>query len=172
MRRALIFGRFQPFHYGHLMVINWALQLFDELVILIGMADVSHTSDNPFTAGERIWMIREALKEEGIPLDRIITATIPTMNVYVGNALYVIKLVPPVEYIITRNPIIARVFQDAGLKVLVPPPFNRDVYRGSKVRELMLKGDERWRSLVPKAVARIIDRINGVDRLKAVTLRD
>ena len=113
-KRALVFGRFQPFHYGHLMVVNWALSLFDEIVILIGMADESHTLQNPFTAGERIWMIREALRNEGIDLTRIVTATIPTMSIYVGNALYVIKLVPPVEAIITRNPVTAQVFRDAG----------------------------------------------------------
>ncbi|MEM3478355.1 MAG: adenylyltransferase/cytidyltransferase family protein, partial [Archaeoglobaceae archaeon] len=36
-KRALIFGRFQPFHLGHLEVIKWALKSFDELVLLIGM---------------------------------------------------------------------------------------------------------------------------------------
>ncbi|MEM2787642.1 MAG: adenylyltransferase/cytidyltransferase family protein, partial [Archaeoglobaceae archaeon] len=83
VKRALIFGRFQPFHLGHLNVIRWALERFDELVLLVGMADESHTLRNPFTAGERITMIRESLKEEGISLDRIITATVPTMSVYV-----------------------------------------------------------------------------------------
>ena len=165
-RRALVFGRFQPFHYGHLMVINWALSLFDEIVILVGMADESHTLQNPFTAGERIWMIREALRDEGIDLTRIVTATIPTMSIYVGNALYVIKLVPPVEAIITRNPVTAQVFRDAGLKVLVPPPYNRDI------RELIIKGDERWRKLVPPVVAEIIDSIDGVSRLRNIARYD
>jgi len=49
MSRALIFGRFQPFHLGHLMVIKWALEKFDELVLLVGMANESHTLLNPFT---------------------------------------------------------------------------------------------------------------------------
>ena len=171
-RRALVFGRFQPFHYGHLMVINWALSLFDEIVILVGMADESHTLQNPFTAGERIWMIREALRDEGIDLTRIVTATIPTMSIYVGNALYVIKLVPPVEAIITRNPVTAQVFREAGLKVLVPPPYNRDIYRGSYIRELIIKGDERWRKLVPPVVAEIIDSIDGVSRLRNIARYD
>ncbi|MEM4292401.1 MAG: nicotinamide-nucleotide adenylyltransferase, partial [Archaeoglobaceae archaeon] len=117
-KRALIFGRFQPFHLGHLEVIKWALKSFDELVLLIGMADESHTLRNPFTAGERIWMIRESLIENGISLDKIITATVPTMSVYVGNAFYILNLVPKIRAIITRNPIIAQVFKDAGLEVL------------------------------------------------------
>ena len=171
-RRVLVFGRFQPFHYGHLMVIKWALTIFDEVVVLVGMADESHTLQNPFTAGERIWMIREALRSEDVDLSRIITATIPTMSIYVGNALYVIKLVPPVEAIITRNPVTAQVFRDAGLKVIVPPPFNREIYRGSYIRELIIKGDEKWRELVPPIVAEIIDYVNGVERIRNIARYD
>lgn len=170
-KRALIFGRFQPFHFGHLEVIKWALNDFDELVLLVGMADESHTLLNPFTAGERIWMIREALKGEGVELGRIITATVPTMSVYVGHAFYIINLVPEVNAIITRNPVIAQVFKDAGLDVVIPPEFARDKYRGSYIRKLMLE-DEEWERLVPKAVADIVNKINGTERLKRAASMD
>ncbi len=169
--RALIFGRFQPFHFGHLEVVKWALNDFDELVLLVGMADESHTLLNPFTAGERIWMIRDALKDEGVDLSRIITATCPTMSVYVGHAFYIINLVPEVSAIITRNPVIAQVFSDAGLEVVSPPEFDRSRYRGSRIRKLMLE-DAEWRELIPSTVARIIDEINGVERLKRAASRD
>ncbi|MEM1593792.1 MAG: nicotinamide-nucleotide adenylyltransferase [Archaeoglobaceae archaeon] len=170
-KRALIFGRFQPFHLGHLEVIRWALKSFDELVLLIGMADESHTLRNPFTAGERIWMIRESLIENGISLDKIITATVPTMSVYVGNAFYILNLVPKIRAIITRNPIIAQVFKDAGLEVLIPPDFNREKFRGTTIRKMMLNGGN-WKECVPKAVVRIIESINGVERLKKANSRD
>jgi len=171
LRRALIFGRFQPFHFGHLNVVKWALDDFDELVLLVGMADESHTLLNPFTAGERIWMIREALKAEGVNLSRIVTATVPTMSVYVGNAFYIINLVPKIKAIITRNPVIAQVFSDAGLEVMSPPEFDRSKFRGSYIRKLMLE-DEEWESLVPKTVAEIIHRIDGVDRLRRAASMD
>lgn len=164
-RRALIFGRFQPFHFGHLNVVKWALKDFDELVLLIGMADESHTFQNPFTAGERIWMIREAIKDEGVDLSRIITATVPTMSVYVGHAFYIINLVPRVVAIITRNPVIAQVFKDAGLEVITPPEFDRNRYRGSYIRKLMLQ-DKEWEELVPKAVSEIVRKLDGIGRIK------
>lgn len=170
-KRALIFGRFQPFHLGHLEVIKWALKSFEEIVLLIGMADESHTLRNPFTAGERIWMIRESLIENGISLDKIITATVPTMSVYVGNAFYILNLVPKVKAIITRNPIIAQVFQDAGLEVLIPPDFNREKFRGTTIRRMMLNG-ENWEECVPKAVVRIVKAIDGVERLRKANTRD
>jgi len=169
--RALIFGRFQPFHLGHLRVVEWALDDFEELVILIGMADESHTLSNPFTAGERIWMIREALKSEGIDLSRIITATAPTMNVYVGNAYYIINLVPQIRTLITRNPVIGQVFKGAGIEVVEPPTFRREVYRGKVIRDRILKGED-WEPLVPERVAEIIKVIGGVERVRVAGCRD
>lgn len=171
VKRALVFGRFQPFHLGHLNVIRWALERFDELVLLVGMADESHTLRNPFTAGERITMIRESLKEEGISLDRIITATVPTMSVYVGNAIYIQHLVPKIQAIITRNPVIGQVFRDAGLEVIVPPDFNREKLRGTTIRKMILNG-ENWEEYVPEAVVRIIKELKGVERLRKINTGD
>ncbi|MEM4620366.1 MAG: adenylyltransferase/cytidyltransferase family protein, partial [Desulfurococcaceae archaeon] len=82
VRRALLFGRFQPFHKGHVSIVKWALYEvgFDEIVFLIGMASENYTPRNPFTAGERIEMIRLSLKDSGMPLDKAITATIMTLE--------------------------------------------------------------------------------------------
>ena len=171
-RRALFFGRFQPFHLGHLRVVQWVFERgYDEIVILVGMASESHTPRNPFTAGERILMIREALREAGIDLARVVTATLPTMETHVGCAHYVLSFAPPVEAIVTRNPIIARIFREAGLRVEKPPAFNRDEYRGEHIRRLMAVGAE-WEHLVPRAVARIIREIDGVSRIREIMSSD
>ncbi|NON63366.1 nicotinamide-nucleotide adenylyltransferase, partial [Acidianus sp. RZ1] len=77
MLRGVYPGRFQPFHLGHLSVIKWALERVDELIILVGSAQESHTLNNPFTAGERIEMIRLSLREHGIPTDRYYIIPIP-----------------------------------------------------------------------------------------------
>ena len=70
-RRAVLPGRFQPVHKGHIEVIKWALERVDELIIVIGSAQESHTFENPFTAGERMLMIREALREINVDFSRI-----------------------------------------------------------------------------------------------------
>lgn len=116
-------------------------------------------------------MIREALREAGIDLSRIITATLPTMEVHVGAAHYVLTHVPPVESIITRNPVIARVFREAGIKVEKPPAFNRNELRGEHIRRLIAAGGA-WEHLVPPAVVRIIREIDGVARIREITTED
>ncbi len=166
--RVLFFGRFQPFHYGHLSAVEWLLERYREVVILVGMADESHTWINPFTAGERLWMIREALRWRGIDLSRIITATIQTLRVYSGNAGFVLGYVPPVDAVATANPPVRRAFQDAGYRTVSPPLINKHVWCGEYIRSLMLKGSDEWRSLVPPPVAEIIDRIDGVGRVREV----
>jgi nicotinamide-nucleotide adenylyltransferase len=61
VKRGLYVGRFQPFHLGHLEAIENVLKEAEELVIVIGSAQYSHNINNPFTAGERLVMIRRAL---------------------------------------------------------------------------------------------------------------
>ena len=57
-------GRFQPFHLGHKAVIDQALSNSTRVVIIIGSADCARTGKNPWTAGERIEMIRGCYSPE------------------------------------------------------------------------------------------------------------
>jgi len=166
LSRVLFIGRFQPFHKGHLAVIEWLLERFDEVVVVIGMASESHTWRNPFTAGERIMMIREALREKGIDLSKIITITAPTLEVNIASLHYILMLSPPIHAIATRNPIVESVARDIGVNVINPPLFRREVLAGEKIRLMIVAGDERWKELVPSSVAKIIEDIGGVERLK------
>ncbi len=59
---GVFIGRFQPFHNGHLYVINEALKQVDDMLILIGSTGEPRTYHNPFTAPERITMIYDALE--------------------------------------------------------------------------------------------------------------
>ncbi len=169
----MIFGRFQPLHKGHLELIKWALKLgYDEVVLLIGMASENYTPRNPFTAGERLEMIRIAAETSNIGLERIVTSAVPTLETNIGCTYYVLSYVPKIESIITRNPIIARIFKDAGYKVEHPPLFNREIYRGTLIRELIAKNDPRWKELVPPGIPEYIEEIGGVKRIQEIFMED
>ena len=58
-------GRFQPFHKGHLMVVNEALMYCDHLILVIGSAQESGTKKNPFDFETRKEFIRRALRGLG-----------------------------------------------------------------------------------------------------------
>jgi nicotinamide-nucleotide adenylyltransferase len=75
-------------------------------------------------------------------------------------------------YAASRNPLVKTLFEESGYKVVEPPVINRREYSGRFIRSLMLKGDESWRELVPSSVARIIDEVGGVARLRTVSGTD
>ena len=66
IKRGLLIGRMQPVHNGHIEVIKETLKEVDEIVIGIGSAQLSHTIKDPFTAGERVMMLTQALSENSV----------------------------------------------------------------------------------------------------------
>ena len=54
-------GRFTPLHNGHLATIRRALELADEVVIVLGSADRPRTIRDPWTVAERKVMIKHSL---------------------------------------------------------------------------------------------------------------
>lgn len=166
--RALFIGRFQPFHNGHLEVIREIAEEYIP-VIVIGSAGKSHTPDDPFTAGERFLMISESLKSAGIGEFSII----PVMNVnrYGIWVSHIRTLVPSFDLVVSNNSLTRRLFSEYGYSVRAPMRYSRDVYRGSHIRKQILEG-ERWDHLVPEDVGRIINDIQGVERMVELSQTD
>ena len=57
-------GRFQPFHNGHKAVIEEALKRSNEVIILIGSANLPRSLRNPFSVAERTAMIKGAYSKD------------------------------------------------------------------------------------------------------------
>lgn len=168
--RGMLIGRFQPFHKGHVYVIKEILREVNEIIISIGSAQLSHSLENPFTAGERLAMISKSLFDEGIN-KKFYIIPIPDVG---NNSLWVSNvksLSPPFEIIYSGNPLVKTLFKEAGVKVKTPPLYNRKEYSGTEIRRRMLAG-ESWENLVPRAVADTIKEIDGIRRLKDLTKKD
>ncbi|MDK2892857.1 MAG: nicotinamide-nucleotide adenylyltransferase [Methanohalophilus sp.] len=168
LKRAFYIGRFQPFHNGHYSVINNIEKEFDELIIGIGSAQKSHEVADPFTAGERIMMIRHSLEDTDILHYAVPIDDIQQNSVWVS---YVTARTPPFDVVYSNNPLILQLFEEAGIETRTPPMFHRQKYSGTEIRKLMLEGEE-WRKLVPDAVADVLDEINGVQRLRNISRSD
>lgn len=170
-RRAVLPGRFQPVHYGHVEVIKWSLQRVEELIVVIGSAQESHTLKNPFTAGERMLMLRAVIREYRLPIDRIYLVPVPDIATNSLWVQYLRMLLPPFDAAISRNPLVVRLFEEAGVTVFKPPRYSRVEYSGTKIRELMVNGGP-WERLVPPSVASLIKDFDGINRLRAVAQKD
>lgn len=60
---AVYIGRFQPFHLGHKAVVEQALELADNLLIIVGSSNQPRTDKNMFTFDERAKMIAHSCDE-------------------------------------------------------------------------------------------------------------
>jgi len=164
VKRGLYVGRFQPFHLGHLKVIKHVLKEVDELVIVVGSAQYSHRVDNPFTAGERLTMIRRALDEAGTECKRVWVVPVNDMHLHMMWVSAVKGFTPHFDLVYSNEPLTRRLFSEAGHKVKAVPFYERESYSSTLIREKMLKG-EGWEKLVPLSVAAYIREIDGVNRL-------
>lgn len=171
VKRGLFVGRFQPFHLGHLAAIKDVLKEVEELVIVIGSAQYSHNLNNPFTAGERLIMVRKALEEAGIDYSRVWVVPVPDAHLHMMWVSAVEGYTPPFDVVYSNEPLTRRLFIEAKYRVKAVRFHERKLYSSTEIRERMLKG-ESWEKLVPKGVAAFIKEIDGVNRLRDLTKSD
>lgn len=171
VKRGLFVGRFQPFHKGHLKPLKDILEKLDELVIVVGSSQYSHKIDNPFTAGERITMIRRALEEEGIAPSRYWIISVPDVHVHMTWVSHLIGYTPKFTVVYTNEPLTRRLFVEAGYKVEPVPFVKREVYSATEIRKRMLNG-QNWEQLVPNSVVQFIKEISGVERIRDLAKTD
>lgn len=162
VKRALFIGRFQPFHNGHLYAVNCILRELDEVVLVIAAAQYNYTFDNPFTAGERVEMIKRGLGDLYYRAYVVPVENIPSNYLWPRRVL---EYTPRVEAVFTNNRFVQELFRAHGFNVRETPLLPG--VSGSTVRELMARGGD-WRSLVPVAVAEFIEEINGAERARVL----
>lgn len=169
--RGLLIGRFQPFHLGHLHCVQHALEKVPELIIAIGSAQYSHTLHNPFTAGERVTMIRLALDEAKLGAEKYYLIPIRDLRIHDLWVPYLVSQTPRFDVVFSNEPITSRLFKEAGFGVEPIPFFDRETYSSTEIRQRLVSGDS-WEKLVPSPVAQYIKTIFGDERLKELAVSD
>lgn len=164
----MIHGRFQPFHRGHLAYLLDAAGRCSRLFVGITNPDRSavpaeassphrHLADaNPYTYLERAAMIRAALTEAKVDLRRIAIVPFPLHDSSLWS-----RTVPPgmTHFVRVFSPWeaekVARLRAEGFAVIELPAPAAKEI-SGTQVRKLIAEGGD-WRSLVPPAVAALIE---------------
>jgi nicotinamide-nucleotide adenylyltransferase len=163
-KRGLLIGRMQPVHNGHMQVIKKTLEEVDEIIIGIGSAQLSHTTTDPFTAGERVMMLTKALSENGIDSSKYYIIPLQDIQMNAVWVSHIKMLTPPFNKVFSGNPLVQRLFQEENYDVANPILFKREKLSGTEVRRRMIANGS-WKKLVPKSTAKVIEEIDGIGRI-------
>ena len=183
-RRVFYVGRFQPPHEGHIKSVLLGLELGDEVVI--GVRDTRLSASDPLTAEERVWIWRRVLGELGVT--RFDVKVVPDFNKndVIWDDKVVIRGHPLLDWARTVEKILSVSPRDSAFLGNKPPmviafnllgyiviPGHRSVSKlvdvsATELRRMVMSGDERWRSLLPKPVVDALDEVGFEERLRSL----
>jgi nicotinamide-nucleotide adenylyltransferase len=153
---------------GHIAAIKFALTNVDELIIVIGSSQASYDQQNPFTAGERLSMIKDSLNADTlINCKKTLIVPVPDTNVHSTWTHSVDMLVPKYDVVFTNNAFTGYLFIQRNIPVTEPKLLNRNDLSGTEIRMRMLK-NIKWTHLVTEQTQIVIQKINGVERVKKI----
>lgn len=170
-KHAVFVGRFQPFHDGHLQVIERGLEIAENVIVIVGSAHAAPSPKNPFTFEERKKMILDSIGEPNYerPGNRI--KVFGVRDYYYNIDAWLMDIQAKIDSVTTPGEQIALIgqFRDASsyyLK-LFPQwdhiPIETDSLNATEIRNTLLRqvpalGD--WEGKVPEGEAR--DRLHGL----------
>ena len=169
--RGLMMGRFQPFHKGHLELVKQILEQCDEVIIAITSAQFNYLEKDPFTAGERIEMIHNCIKESEIDLNRCFVISIENQFNIATWASYLKSALPHFDKVYSGNDYVSMLLADSGIEVVKPEFLDREQFNATKIRSMIIS-DQNWKDSVPNAVYEFLTKIDAKTRLSVISKSD
>lgn len=159
--KVIYIGRFQPFHKGHLSVIQDLISKVEikEIIVGIGSAQYSNQRKNPFTVTERRKMIMESIKKN----KKLRIIEIDDIHNNEGWVMEVLKKAGSFDYVYTGNEWVKSCFEKRGIKSAIPNI--RLNISATKIREMISIGDSKWKLFVPEGTVRVLEEIKGEQRI-------
>lgn len=122
-KRAIFIGRYQPYHQGHISLIQ---QKLDEGVpALIMVRDIEPDEKNPFTTEQTVSMIEKYHAAKGDDVEVMIIPDIESVNYGRGVGYEINEFTPP-----------------DGIAFI----------SATKIRDSINSGNENWKSMVDESI--------------------
>ena len=160
---ALFIGRFQPFHKGHLLALQWIARRAGKIIIVVGSAQSKNEARNPLSARERIMAMKEELRSDGLlgKCELIPVTDLPSDRLWVGH---IDAHVPGYDVVYSNNALVRKLMKRAGKEVKNVPFFKRESYNATKIRSRMREG-KGWAAAVPRKVKGILVKLHAEERI-------
>jgi nicotinamide-nucleotide adenylyltransferase len=154
--KAVFVGRFQPFHKGHLKVVE---RYSDKYEVEVVIADAgSRTRDNPLGPEERRDIIEQCIDHEVR-----VQQDFPDND---GKWAEQLVNMTGADSVITRNDWTRKaVAQNTDVEIIEQELHRRSMYSGTEVRTRIRSGDE-WRYLVPQCCVDEIEK--NLDKIESL----
>ncbi len=123
LKRAIFIGRFQPYHYGHISLVQQKLN--DGIPALILVRDIAPDERNPFTTEQSVSMITKYHKAKGDDVEVMIIPDIESVNYGRGVGYEINEYIPP---------------EDIGF------------ISATKVRESIKSSDDSWKDMIDESI--------------------
>jgi cytidyltransferase-like protein len=120
---AIFIGRFQPYHYGHIELIEQKLK--DGFPILIMVRDIEPDEKNPFTTEQTVSMIKKYHERKNDDVKVIVIPDIESVNFGRGVGYEINEYIPP---------------KDVA------------VISATEIRNYIKNNDNHWKKLVSKTI--------------------
>lgn len=157
--RAIFVGSFDPITYGHLNIINRSLNLFDEIIVGLG---VNSSKKTLFTLEERVSLVKDAINEALFPLeDHVHVVTYDTLTIDLakqfGNCCLVrgVRTLSDYEYEVNLGAINNKIAPSLETVLLLADP-HLSVISSSAVKELA-KFKYDISKFVPQNIAKALE---------------
>ena len=138
--------------------MKFALEKVKHLYIVVGSSQKSHELKNPFTAGERILMIRNTLNSEKVDPSRYLIIPVPDATGHAVWTAFIDQVVPAYQVVFSSDRLTLQLYREKGVPTIEPPLLDRPQYSATEVRKRIIEGG-KWNTLVPSSVVKIINPI-------------
>lgn len=169
--KAIIIGRFQPVHLGHIGMVQELDTLKEQLgieriILGIGTAGRGRTQRNPFSYDEVKEMWIPELEKLSIPYDVYEIPDINNKQIYAKHVEDITGCDEKDTILISGNPYTTDCFTQYGRMYEVYEqspnyPVGDKYLCATMVREMIRDGVD-WQEFVPESARKVIDRIDGV----------
>ncbi len=165
---ALFIGRFQPLHHGHIYVLKNILKSYKKVKIGIGSSQLSHTLNDPFTSEERKKFLNASLEKRDFSSKRYEIHYIPDIFNAKKWVDHVVSIVGEFNSIFSNSDWVRELFLNKGIKVEKKLTIFNKKFNGNNIRNLIIKNNKKWKTLVPKEVVELIEEFNGINRIQSL----
>ncbi len=163
---GVYWGRFNPPHKGHMRVIRRLKEQCD-LIVAVGSSEHKNEKKNPFSGAERKQMIESYLRELKMGGVRVVTLVDGrSFKWAIDNMMK--RCNPDVLFLSSEK---SRLADMAKRRVRVIFFKRTGDISSTLIRDRIAAGDDSWKRLTGKSVAELIQRWDGLERIRKAYVR-